>query len=466
MGGGAGSSLKRFFGVVKEPRPYLRVAYLLTSFPAGLAYFVVLVTLGALGGGLAVTFVGIPLLVALMFAWCEAVRFEVARANVLGGFQFASPAFRGDGAHPWRWASVRARLGDSRTWRGLAWLFLAFPLGIAAFTIVVVLLSVSLGLLGFPFIAEFTADGNDIRIWRIDEWWEGTLVALAAPILFPAALHLLNFAGWGVGRVCGAVVGVSEQPAEVSRTRPVVVPRRARPRRRAWVLFGWHAGTAAAIAGLLLIINAASSPGTWWVWWAAWALAMPLAIHAGAAWRGFAGAHLGLFGIIMAGLLVIDAAYSGLTWVWWPFLGWGIPVAGHWFLARRFGGPPAVEAAVFHEAAAGTASAPAGLDDAPAAGGGAPPISVDIVMRVVRVDGHPVELTPKEFDLLALLVQNPGRPFSRDDLLDRIWKNDYEVTDRTIDTHVQRLRRKLGQEAQAIETVWGVGYRYRGDDRP
>jgi DNA-binding response OmpR family regulator len=87
-------------------------------------------------------------------------------------------------------------------------------------------------------------------------------------------------------------------------------------------------------------------------------------------------------------------------------------------------------------------------------------LMVDVAMRRVRVNGRPVELTPKEFDLLALFAQNPGRPFSRDDLLDRIWKNDYEVTDRTIDTHVQRLRKKLGNQAGVIQTVWGVGYRF------
>lgn len=89
-------------------------------------------------------------------------------------------------------------------------------------------------------------------------------------------------------------------------------------------------------------------------------------------------------------------------------------------------------------------------------------VSVDVGMRLVTVGGRQVELTPKEFDLLALFVQNPGRPFSRDELLDRIWRNDYEVTDRTIDTHVQRLRKKLGDHADAIQTVWGVGYKFQG----
>lgn len=92
-------------------------------------------------------------------------------------------------------------------------------------------------------------------------------------------------------------------------------------------------------------------------------------------------------------------------------------------------------------------------------------LMVDVAMRRVRVNGRPVDLTPKEFDLLALFAQNPGRPFSRDDLLDRIWRNDYEVTDRTIDTHVQRLRKKLGNQSGVIQTVWGVGYRFE-ESRP
>ncbi len=92
--------------------------------------------------------------------------------------------------------------------------------------------------------------------------------------------------------------------------------------------------------------------------------------------------------------------------------------------------------------------------------GGPPPIAVDIVMRQVTVGGKAVELTPKEFDLFVLLVQNPHRPFSRDELLERLWKNEYDVTDRTIDTHILRLRKKLGEASDAIRTVWGIGYKF------
>lgn len=87
------------------------------------------------------------------------------------------------------------------------------------------------------------------------------------------------------------------------------------------------------------------------------------------------------------------------------------------------------------------------------------PLGVNIDQRAAFLHGEEIDLTPKEFDLLALFVQNPGRAFSRDYLLERIWGDDVFVTDRTVDTHVQRLRKKLGDEAEMIRTVWGVGYK-------
>jgi DNA-binding response OmpR family regulator len=89
------------------------------------------------------------------------------------------------------------------------------------------------------------------------------------------------------------------------------------------------------------------------------------------------------------------------------------------------------------------------------------PLRVSLEMRSAELTGAELDLTPKEFDLLALFMQNPGRAFSRDYLLQRIWGDDVYVTDRTVDTHVQRLRKKLGDEADLIRTVWGIGYRFQ-----
>lgn len=88
-------------------------------------------------------------------------------------------------------------------------------------------------------------------------------------------------------------------------------------------------------------------------------------------------------------------------------------------------------------------------------------LTISETMRTVTLAGTELDLTPKEFELIALFARNPGRAFSRDYLLERIWGDDTYVTDRTVDTHVQRLRKKLGEEADLIRTVWGIGYKFQ-----
>ena len=77
------------------------------------------------------------------------------------------------------------------------------------------------------------------------------------------------------------------------------------------------------------------------------------------------------------------------------------------------------------------------------------------------LDGEVLELTRTEFDLLALLGRNPGRAFSRQYLLDTVWGADYVTGDRSVDNAILRLRKKLGPLGDSVETVWGVGYRWR-----
>ena len=79
------------------------------------------------------------------------------------------------------------------------------------------------------------------------------------------------------------------------------------------------------------------------------------------------------------------------------------------------------------------------------------------------LDGDPLSLTRTEFDLLHLLLRNPGRAFSRTYLLDTVWGGNYVAGDRSVDNAVLRLRKKLGDLGEAIETVWGVGYRLRAE---
>jgi DNA-binding response OmpR family regulator len=90
-------------------------------------------------------------------------------------------------------------------------------------------------------------------------------------------------------------------------------------------------------------------------------------------------------------------------------------------------------------------------------------LAVDFVRHKVTVRGKPVHLTPKEFKLLEILIQEPGRAFTRLDLLDRVFGFDYEGLERTVDVHVMNLRKKIEpnpREPAYIQTVYGVGYKF------
>ena len=86
-------------------------------------------------------------------------------------------------------------------------------------------------------------------------------------------------------------------------------------------------------------------------------------------------------------------------------------------------------------------------------------LRVDAGGRAAWLAGVSLELTPKEFDLLHTLAAHPGRAYSREYLLQRIWGVEYDGFDRTVDTHIVRLRRKLGPFGERIVTVWSVGYK-------
>ena len=90
-------------------------------------------------------------------------------------------------------------------------------------------------------------------------------------------------------------------------------------------------------------------------------------------------------------------------------------------------------------------------------------LRIDPVRREVTIANRHVDLTPKEFDLLRLFAANPGRVFPRKYLLEKIWDYSYEGYDRTIDSHINRLRAKVEQNPdnpQLVLTVWGIGYKF------
>ena len=96
------------------------------------------------------------------------------------------------------------------------------------------------------------------------------------------------------------------------------------------------------------------------------------------------------------------------------------------------------------------------MDQTVSAGG----IEIDKAAHIVKIDGNPVDLSFKEFELLTYFMENQGIALSREKILNNVWNYDYFGDARTIDTHVKKLRNKLGDKGEYIRTIWGMGYKF------
>jgi hypothetical protein len=485
---------RQVFGAFVERRTYMNLLYVALALPLGIAYFVALVALISAGAGMAVTLVGLPLLVLTIYGWCWIADTDRLLTNALLGTRIRPLNFSRERNMGWSLARLGYRLKNPVTWRAGLYLFLRFPQGIIVFTIIFGLLAQAAWGIALPFVYTYaSSDASEqyaslnYGLFTVDSIGKALIVTAFSPLCLLLAVHLTNFFAWGSGKAAGFLLGGEGELPARGEMNPAIAatvnwpgmasarahaPAQSRTRYLQTRALLWHAGFFGVMTVLFLAITAASTPGQWWAAWPIWALAIPLSIHLGYYLRGGWGAHAGLFGIVILGLFAIDMRFGANVWFYWPLLGWGGLLALHWWLSQKVGFEKQQEAATYtysvpvHEAAPPTEAAGTEGDGVDNEDGSQHPqsargISVDVAMRTVRVAGLEFELTRREFDLLALFVSNPGRPFGRDELLDRIWKNDYDVTERTIDTHVQRLRRKLGDHADAIQTVWGVGYRYQ-----
>ena len=214
------SQLKQlpFFGVIAEPQSYINIFYLLLSFPLGIAYFVVLVTGISVGAGLIIIWVGVPILALVLagsWAMCEFERIfavsllkeDIPRPtrghSTVTGEQDLSPLER---LFIGTWRRFKSHLTNRLTWTGILYLFLKFPLGIASFVMVVVLVAATGALLGAPFYYGVN-DGIDMGIWQIDALWEALILTLIGiPVLF-ISLHLMNGAAFLQGRLARMLLG-------------------------------------------------------------------------------------------------------------------------------------------------------------------------------------------------------------------------------------------------------------------
>ncbi len=90
------------------------------------------------------------------------------------------------------------------------------------------------------------------------------------------------------------------------------------------------------------------------------------------------------------------------------------------------------------------------------------PLIIDIDSHTVTLNGNHLSLTLKEFGVLHLLAQHKGRVYTREQLLEIVWGEDHDSSERTVDTHIKTLRLKMGNDGELIETVWGLGYKFGG----
>ncbi|GAB3253252.1 winged helix-turn-helix domain-containing protein [Kineosporia babensis] len=122
-------------------------------------------------------------------------------------------------------------------------------------------------------------------------------------------------------------------------------------------------------------------------------------------------------------------------------------------------GPRRWSAPAADDGARAAALTPVPATDPPAPREPGEPFDVDTTRRTLELDGEPVELTRREFDLLAFLERHRGQALGRDELMRAVWHTGYISGDRTIDVHVRRLRVKLGHHADRLVTLRGYGYR-------
>ena len=177
----------RSLGGWREGRMWRRLLYLLLAFPLGLAYAVFLITGIALGAGLAVTLVGLPILAGMMLAWRQFGRFERLLARHLLGVDLAASTDQPAAAGPV--ARLKATVVDGFTWRSLGYLLAEFPFGIATFVVMVTLLSLDVALTTAPLFFWAVPDGGG---WSVGSFPRALVACVAGLALLWITPRLVN----------------------------------------------------------------------------------------------------------------------------------------------------------------------------------------------------------------------------------------------------------------------------------
>jgi signal transduction histidine kinase len=194
-----------------DPRTYTRIAYLLVAGVLGTIEFTFLVTALSTGVGLAVTLIGIPILIASVYAWGWLAEIERSTIGALTGNQIASP-YRPLPEGGW-WVRLRARLADPATWKDLTFLFLQFPFGLLSFIIATVVLGVAVGTLTLPFWYWAIPDGVEMGIAQVDTLAEALAFVPLGALLVWVGIPALGWLGRFYGAYAELLLGSNEDPA-------------------------------------------------------------------------------------------------------------------------------------------------------------------------------------------------------------------------------------------------------------
>jgi hypothetical protein len=191
------------FGPVTEAQTYLNLLYLLLAFPLGVAYFVFLLAGLSVGVGLFVVFIGVPILIAVLFACWGLGAFERLLARRMLRVSIAPP--RSVASGPGLWTKLKALFGNTATWKNLAYLFLKFPVGIAAFVVLVTAFALSGALILAPLTYRtFTID---FGLWQVDSRDEATVWCLVGTVLLLLSFYLVNALAHVWGRFAQIMLG-------------------------------------------------------------------------------------------------------------------------------------------------------------------------------------------------------------------------------------------------------------------
>ncbi len=224
--------MRAFFAPWGSARTYAQLAYLALAFPLGLAYFVFLVTGISVGVGLAVVWVGVPILLGMLLAWRALGGFERFLHHRLLDIEIDEPltSIRGEGS---LWQRTKQLLTDTVTWRTLLWLVIRFPAGVFVFVVLVSSLATSGALIGFGGGAVLGLDFADwSRAFDGEEWFDGVDERLALPVgilLMAVQPHLVRGLAWFHAVAGAALLGPSVRDRElVLQARTTVLEERTK----------------------------------------------------------------------------------------------------------------------------------------------------------------------------------------------------------------------------------------------